>query len=86
MCQINYNCVKWVLFLSCRLIGKDPDAGKDWGQEGKGVIEAEMVGCHNELNGYEFEQTTGYSEGREVWSNAAHGVTELDMTEWLNSN
>ena len=45
------------------------------------MIEAEMVGCHNELNGYEFEQTIVYSEGREVWSNAAHGVTELDMTE-----
>ena len=37
------------------LIGKDPDAGKDWRQEEKGMIEDEMVGWHHRLNGYEFE-------------------------------
>ena len=37
------------------LIGKDPDAGKDWGQEEKGAIEDEMVGWHHRLNGHEFE-------------------------------
>ena len=36
------------------LIGKDPDAGKDWGQE-KGTTEGEMVGWHHQLNGHEFE-------------------------------
>jgi len=36
------------------LIWKDPDAGKDWGQEEKGTTENEMVGCHHQLNGYEF--------------------------------
>ena len=41
------------------LIGKDPDAGKDWGQEGKGTTEDEMVGQHHQLNGHEFEQTPG---------------------------
>ena len=39
-----------------RLIGKDPDAGKDWGQEEKGVTEDEMVGWYYRLNGHEFEQ------------------------------
>ena len=45
-------------------IGKDPDAGKDWGQEVKGMTEDEMVGWHHQLNGHEFEQTPGYSEGQ----------------------
>ena len=44
-------------------IGKDPDAGKDWGQEEKGVTEDEMVGWHHQLNGHEFEQTLG-KDGR----------------------
>ena len=38
------------------LIGKDPDVGKDWRQEEKGTTEDEMVGCHHQLNGCEFEQ------------------------------
>ena len=37
------------------LTGKDPDAGKDWGQEEKGMIEDEMVGWHHRLNGHEFD-------------------------------
>ena len=44
------------------LIGKDPDAGKDRGQEDKGVTEEEMVGWHHRLNGHEFQQTLGDSE------------------------
>ena len=45
------------------LIGKDPDAGKDWGQEEKGMTEDEMDGGHHWLSGHEFEQTLGDSEG-----------------------
>ena len=37
-----------------QLIGKDPDAGKDWRQEGKGTTEDEMAGWHHRLNGHEF--------------------------------
>ena len=37
------------------LIGKDPDAGKDWGQEEKGTAEDEMAGWHHQLDGHEFE-------------------------------
>ena len=44
--------------------GKDPDAGKDWGQEEKGATEDEMVGWHHWLNEREFEQTPGESEGQ----------------------
>ena len=46
-----------------RLIGKDPDAGKDWGQEEKGATENEMVGWYHWINGHEFEQTPGDNEG-----------------------
>ena len=41
------------------LIGKDPDAGKDWRQEEKGMTEDEMVGWHHQRNGHEFEKTPG---------------------------
>ena len=43
---------------------KDPDAGKDRGTEEKEVTEDEMVGRHHQLNGHEFEQTLGDSEGQ----------------------
>ena len=46
------------------LIGKDPGAGKDWGQEEKGMTEDETVGWHRRLNGHESEQTQGDSEGQ----------------------
>ena len=46
------------------LIGKDPDAGRDWGQEEKGAAENEMAGWHHWLNGHEFEQTLGDGEGQ----------------------
>ena len=46
------------------LIWKDLNAGKDWGQEEKGVTEDEMIGWHHWLNGHEFEQTLGDSEGQ----------------------
>jgi len=47
------------------LIGKNTDVGKDWEQEEKEVTEDEMVGWHHWLNGHEFEQTKGDSEGQE---------------------
>ena len=46
------------------LTGKDPDAGKDWRQEEKGMTEDEMVGWHHQLNGHEFEQALGDDEGQ----------------------
>ena len=46
------------------LTGKDPDAWKVWGQEEKGMTEDEMVGWHHQLDGHEFEQTLGDSEGQ----------------------
>ena len=45
------------------LIGKDPDAGKDWRQEEKGMTENVTVGWHHQLNGHEFEQPPGVGDG-----------------------
>ena len=53
----------WSPDAKSQLIGKDPDAGKDWGQE-KRVSEDEMVGWHHRLNGHVFEPTPGDSEGQ----------------------
>ena len=59
------------------LAGKDPDAGKDWGQEEKGTIEDETVGWHHRLNGHEFEQAPKHSEGQGSW-----GQKESDTTDF----
>ena len=56
--------ILWQLYGKNRLIGKDPDAGKDWRQEEKGVTEDEMVGWHHQLKGSKSEQTSGDSEGQ----------------------
>ena len=58
------------------LFGKDPDAGKDWGQEEKGTTEDEMFGWHHRLNGHEFEQTLGDGEGQGRWCAGVHGVAK----------
>ena len=64
------------------LIGKDPDARKDWGQEEKGVTEDEMIGWHHWLNGHEFEQTSEDREGQESLACCSPwGGKEVDMTQ-----
>ena len=60
------------------LIGKDPNAGKDWRQEEKGTTEDEMVGWHHRLNGHEFELVMD----REACPAAVHGVTK--SWTWLS--
>ena len=54
--------ILWPPDVKSRLVGKDPDAEKYWGQEEKGATENEMVGWHHQLNGYEFEQALRDSE------------------------
>ena len=56
--------ILWPHDVKSWLIWKDPDAGKDWRQEQKGMTENEMVGWHHQLNIYEFEQTLGDREGQ----------------------
>ena len=74
--------ILWPPDVKSHLIGKGPDAGKDWGQEEKGVTEDEMVGWHHQFNGHEFEQISGDSGGQgslvycSLW-----GHKESDTTE-----
>ena len=77
--------VLWLLDAKSWLIGKDPDAGKDWSQEEKGMTEDEMVGWHHWFNRHEFEQTLRDSErqGRLVCC-SPWGCKVSDMTERLN--
>ena len=79
--------VLWPPDAKSRLMEKDPDAGKDWGQEEKGTTEDEMVGWHHRLNGHEFEQASGDSEDREAWHAVIHGVTKSQtwLSNWTNS-
>ena len=56
--------ILWPPDVKSWLIGKDPDAGKDWRQEDKGMTEDEMVGWHHWPNEHEFEQTPGVGDGQ----------------------
>ena len=77
--------ILWLLDAKNWLIGKDPDAGKDWRQEEKGMTEDKMVGWHHWLNGRGFGWTLGVGDGQGglacciVW-----GCKASDSTEWLN--
>ena len=66
------------------LTGKDPDTGKDWRQEEKGITEGEMVGFHHQLNGREFEQLCELVMDREAWYAAVHGVAKSwrKLSDW----
>ena len=56
--------ILWPSDVKSQLIGKDPDVGKDWGQEEKEATEDEMVGWHHQFNGHELGQTLGNDEGK----------------------
>ena len=78
--------ILWPPHVKSRLIGKDPDAGRDCGQEEKGTTKDEMAGWQHRLYGREFRWTLGVDDGQsglaccDSWD-----CKELDMTERLNS-
>ena len=83
--------ILWLLPAKSWLIGKDPDAGKDWGQEEKGMTEDEMAGCHHWLDVMSLSKLRELVMDREAWFAVIHGVakswtwpsnwTELNWTE-----
>ena len=69
------------------LIRKDSDAGKDWGQEEKGMTEDEMARWHHQLDGHEFENAPRVGDGQgSLVCCSPWGHKESDMTEWLNQS
>ena len=77
--------VLWPSDAKSWLIWKDPDAGKDWGEEQKGKTEEEMVGWHHRLNGHGFGWTPGVDDGQGgLVCCSSWGHKESDTTERLN--
>ena len=76
----------WSLDVKNWLIGKDPDAGKDWRREEKGITEDEMVGWHHLLNGHEFEQALRVGDGQGSLVCCSHGVTKSQtwLSDWTD--
>ena len=73
--------VLWPPDVKSQLTGKDPDAGKDWGQEEKRVTEDGMIVWHHWHSGHEFEQTPGDSEWQgSLGCCSSWDGKELDMT------
>ena len=79
--------VLWPPHAKSWLIGKDSDAGRDWGKEEKGMTEDEMAGWHHWLDGHEFEWTPGVGDGQgglacwNSWGHKESDMTELNWTE-----
>ena len=81
--------ILWPPYVKSWLIGKDSDAGRDWGQEEKGRTEDKMAGWHHRLDGCEFEWTPGVSDEQgglaccDSWGHKER--TQLsDWTELMN--
>ena len=82
--------ILWPSHVKCWLIGKDPDAGRDWGQEEKGMKEDEMAGWHHGLDAHEFGWTLGVGDGQgglaccNSWNHKESDTTkQLNWTEDL---
>ena len=79
--------VLWPPHAKSWLIGKDSDAGRDWGQE-KGMTEDRMAGWHHWLDGHESEWTLELVMDREAWHAVIHGVAKsrTRLSDWTELN
>ena len=80
---LNSQILLWAPKARSWLIGKDPDAGKDWEQEEKGATEDEMVGWHHRLDGPTLSKLQEMVKDREAWRAAVHEVTK--SWTWLSN-
>ena len=80
--------IRWPPDPKSWLIGKDPDAGKDWRQKVKRAAEDEMVRRHHWLNGQELSKLWKIVKNREAWGAAVHGVANIrtQMSNWTTMN
>ena len=78
--------ILWPLDSKSQLIGEDPDSGKDWGQKEKGMAEDEMFGWYHQLNGHEFEQAPGDSEGQGILTCCSPWGRRVRHEQRLNNN
>ena len=77
--------ILWAPHAKTWLIGKDPDAERDWGQEEKGTTEDKMAGWHHWLDAHEFGWTLEVGDGQGGLASCdSWGCKESDTTEWLN--
>ena len=78
--------ILWPLDVKSWLIWKDPDAGKDWRQEEKGMTEDKVVGWHHRLNGHGFGWTRELVTDREAWHAAVHGIekSQIWLSDWTD--
>ena len=78
--------ILWPADVKNLLIGKDPDAGKDWRQEEKGTTDDAMVGWHHRLDGHEFEQAPGVGDGQGSLVCCSPGVAKsrTRLSDWTD--
>ena len=68
--------IRWPPDVKSRLLRKDPDAGKDWGQEEKWAREDAMIGWHHQLNDMSLSELQQIVKGKGDWLAAVHGVSK----------
>ena len=80
--------ILWPLDMKYWFTEKEPDAGKDWRREGKGMTEDETVGWHHWLDGHEFEQALGAGDGQGSLACCSHGVAKswTRLSNWTELN
>ena len=80
--------ILWPPHAKCWLIGKDPDAGRDWGQEENGTAEDEMAVWHHRLDGLSVSKFWELVMNREAWRAVIHEVTKsrTGLSDWTELN